>query len=264
MTVEQWYGELSDEDPRLGGFSLEWERTKVLIGRVLPPPPAVVADIAGGTGRYAAWLATAGYEVSLLDLVPRHVERARQRASAEGLRIDCVLGDARALPWADQAFDVVLVMGALYHLPERGDRLACLAQAHRVLRPGGALVTAQICRWASLFDGYRQGFVADPAFRAILDQDLATGRHDNPALVPHYFTTAYFHTPDEVGQELADAGFQDIQVLPVEGFTSLTGVPEALQTAQGLPVVLADIRATEAVSELLAASSHLLGLARKP
>lgn len=262
MTVSSYYAEAFDESKRLGPDSIEWLRSQELINRILPEPPARIADVAGGTGPYARWLAESGHDVALLDLVPAHVEHARADAEASGLSIDCVVGDARALPWPDGSFDVVLLMGALYHLQERDDRLACLAEAHRVLRPGGALVTAHIARWASLVDGYRYGFVTDERFRTILDRDLTTGRHDNPSGHPDWFTTAYFHTPPEIAGELSGTGFVEVQVLPVEGFTSATGIPAQLG-ADDLAVVLDHIAATEQEPALLGASSHLIGLARK-
>ena len=81
---------------------------------------------------------------------------------------------------------------------------------------------------------------------------------------PSWFTTAYFHTPEEIPVELASVGFEAISVLPVEGFTSATGVPDALRHEAGRKTVLHHVRATEADPALLGVSSHLLSLARKP
>ena len=262
MTVQEWYEGHDDEEARLDGFSVEWLRTTHVLERVLPPAPARVADIAGGTGRYAAWLAGRGHTVDLLDLTPSHVRLARERTA--GLPVTCVVGDARTLPWPDATFDAALVMGALYHLQDRADRLACLAEASRVLRPGGVLVTAHIGRWASLFDGYHRGMITDPAFRAIVDADLATGNHDNPAMRPGWFTTAHFHTPAEVRDELTIAGFEDVRVVAVEGFVSHLDVPDWCRDGEGLARLLADLAATESVPELMGTSDHLLGLARRP
>src|SRR5207249_1849236 len=110
---------------------LEFVRTQELLSRFLPAPPAIVLDVGGGPGRYAACLATAGYTVTVLDPVPLHVEQA----GAAGL--DAVLGDARSLPWEDARADAVLCLGPLYHLRAPHDRLAALTEARRVLRPGG-------------------------------------------------------------------------------------------------------------------------------
>ncbi|HET7725435.1 MAG TPA: methyltransferase domain-containing protein, partial [Propionibacteriaceae bacterium] len=160
-------------------------------------------------------------------------------------------------------FDVVLVMGALYHLQDRDDRLTCLREAHRVLKPGGALVASYISRWASLFDGYRYGFVADSRFAAILDEDLSSGRHENSFGHPSWFTSSYFHTPDEIRDELASVRFEGIQVLPVEGFTSVTGLPDDVRTEAGMEQVLAHLRATETEPALVGVSSHLISISRK-
>ena len=131
------------------------------------------------------------------------------------------------------------------------------------MKQGGALVASYISRWASLFDGYRNGFVADGRFAAILDEDLSSGRHENPFDHPLWFTTSYFHTPAEIPEELAVVGFEGIQVLPVEGFTSVSGVPEDLRTEVGMVTVLDHLRVTETEPALIGVSSHLVSLSRK-
>src|SRR6476469_1185237 len=55
--------------------AVEYERTREILLRRLPPAPAVVADIGGGPGRYAVWLASLGYQVEHRDLMPLHVEQ---------------------------------------------------------------------------------------------------------------------------------------------------------------------------------------------
>ena len=62
-----------ERDRLLGGQgALELARTQVLLERYLPAPPAVIADVGGGPGRYAIWLAERGYRVHLVDPVPLH------------------------------------------------------------------------------------------------------------------------------------------------------------------------------------------------
>jgi len=49
--------------------------------------------------------------------------------------------------------------------------------------------------------------VSDPLFLGILTQDLKNGQHRNPANIRDYFTTAFFHHPDELQHEMQEAGF---------------------------------------------------------
>jgi hypothetical protein len=64
------------EQQRLGPLSLERVRTWELLGRHLPPPPAVVLDIGGAAGVYALPLAANGYQVHLVDPLALHVQQA--------------------------------------------------------------------------------------------------------------------------------------------------------------------------------------------
>lgn len=174
-----------------------------LLSRHLPIPPARVLDVGGGPGVYAVWLAGLGYDVHLIDPVPLHVEQARAAAAPAGVVIEASVGDARKLPGPDGSADAVLLMGPLYHLTERDDRVAALAEARRVARPGGVVAGVGISRHASLLDGLVRRLIDDPRFRAILDRDLADGQHRNPTDRLDYFTTTFFHRPEDLVAEAA-------------------------------------------------------------
>jgi 2-polyprenyl-3-methyl-5-hydroxy-6-metoxy-1,4-benzoquinol methylase len=60
-----------------GASRIEFDRTKELLGRVLPPPPATILDVGGGPGAYAEWLAGQAHDVRLIDPLPLRVEEAR-------------------------------------------------------------------------------------------------------------------------------------------------------------------------------------------
>ena len=112
-----------------------------------------------------------------------------------------------------------MLFGPLYHLTRAADRQQALSEARRVLRPGGRLLAMAICRFASLLDGLYQGWLDDPDFRPIVDQDLLDGQHRNPdpAGRPEFFTTAYFHTSDGLADEIERAGFTGVTIYGVEG-----------------------------------------------
>jgi ubiquinone/menaquinone biosynthesis C-methylase UbiE len=265
----QSYYALGAERGRLRGPGgrLEFVRTQELLARFLPPPPAIVADVGGGAGVYALPLAAAGYQVHLLDPIELHVEQALVQAREQRVPLASArVGDARRLPYADASLDAALLLGPLYHLTDRDVRVTALADARRVLRPGGRLAAAAISRFASTFDGLARGFLTDPRFERIVDGDVHSGQHRNPDLEgrPEWFTTAYFHHPDELRGELGDAGFRVEAVLAVEGPGAFRPELDAwLEDGERRDVLLRAIERVESEPSVLGASAHLLAFGSK-
>ena len=152
--IVEHYDREIDEGRRItqGLGQLELLRTREIVRRHLPPAPRRILDVGGGTGVHAAWLASDGHDVHLIDRVPRHVDQARRLAPGPG-RVTAAVGDARDLAAARASFDAVLLLGPLYHLTERADRIRVLREAARVVRPAGVVFAAAVSRFASLFDG---------------------------------------------------------------------------------------------------------------
>ncbi len=252
------YYELGKEAGRLAASApgrLEFLRTQELLRRWLPLPPADVLDVGGGAGVHARWLSADGYHVTLIDPVPTHVDEA---AALGGFGAE--VGDARALAAPDGSVDAVLLLGPLYHLVEREDRLLALAQAHRVLRSGGVIAAAAVGRYGAMLELAAQGRL-DASTEPRLEQVHRTGRHD-PSLG---FTTAYFHRPDELAAEVQEAGFSGVSVVGVEGPTwtalQVRGV-EGFEE-QFLSAAMVCALMSEGEPALSWASSHLLAVGRK-
>lgn len=262
-----YYGQ-GGEEPRLSGGEgrLEFLRTMELLARYLPPAPAVVYDVGGGAGAYAFPLAAQGYEVHLLDAVPLHVEQALAASAAQPAHpvASAIVGDARELPFEDGSADAVLLLGPLYHLTQREDRVQALREARRVVRPGGVVCAAAISRFASALDGLVKGFLADPAFIRIVERDLADGQHRNPTGKPGYFTTAFFHHPDELAAEVTDAGLTHEATLAVEGPGWLAQPFEDYwdDEARREQLLLA-VRLLESEPSVMGATGHMLAVGRR-
>jgi ubiquinone/menaquinone biosynthesis C-methylase UbiE len=150
---------------------LEFLRTQEILRRSLTTPVTLL-DVGGGTGVHAEWLARDGHTVHLIDVVPEHVDAA---AMLRG--VTAQVGDARQLPAADGSVDAVVMLGPLYHLIDSADRVRALAEARRVLRPGGVLAAAGISRYLSAVEAGTNGTL-DADLISSVEEVIATGHYD--------------------------------------------------------------------------------------
>ena len=263
------YEELGQEERRLftpvSGI-LEFARSQELIRRHLPPPVQVVLDVGGGPGAYSCWLAREGYEVHLIDPVPRHLEQAKLASDNQPVHpiASVSQGNALSLPQRDEVSDAVLLMGPLYHLTRRDDRLRALHEARRVLRPGGLVFASAINRFASLLDGLKRGLIDDPCFVQILQRDMAEGQHRNRQNTEGYFTTAYFHRPEELEAEIGEAGLTLKELVAVQGPGWLAeDFPSRWSDPRRRAQLLGLVRAVEHEATLFGMSPHLMAIAER-
>lgn len=264
----QRYYELGLEADRLSTAvgELERVRTQEIIQRYLPDPPSIILDVGGGPGTYACWLAERGYEVHLVDPVPLHLEQAWAASTRQAPSpiASIHLGDARRLAFADACAQVVLLLGPLYHLTRRRERISALQEAHRVLERGGLLFAVGISRFASTLAGLIEGHFQDPAFIEIAKQDLADGQHRNPTRKASYFTTSFFHHPSELKAEVREAGFSLESLLSVEGAAVFLQDLEAQWEDHGQRETILDaVRWLEDEPSLLGLTGHLAVIGRK-
>jgi ubiquinone/menaquinone biosynthesis C-methylase UbiE len=215
---------------------------------------------------YALPLAREGYSVHLIDPVPLHVDQARETSALQrdASLASAQVGDARRLMYDDDSVEAVLLLGPLYHLTSRDDRLRALREAYRVVRPGGVLAAAAISRFASTYDGLLRGFLEDPSFEEIVERDVREGQHRNPTGRPEWFTTAYFHLPEELRDEVIEAGFKVEALVGIEGpGWVLPDLDSWLEDAHRRSRLLHAIRRVETEPSLLGASAHILVVGRR-
>ena len=172
-------------------------------------PGAKILDVGAGAGEYSLYFARKGYQVSALELADANIA-AFQAKIMDRDYIDLVQGNALDLRRYDSnAFDVVLLLGPLYHLHEEADKLHCIEEARRVCKPDGkiffafisndiVILTMQQCQEDYLVNG---------------DYNKDTFRLDDFPFV--------FHTPDRCRELLTKAGIQICHEVASDGASEL-------------------------------------------
>jgi ubiquinone/menaquinone biosynthesis C-methylase UbiE len=168
-----------------------------------------VLDLGSGQGIDLVRYARAGARATGIDLTPRHVELAQQHASAIGVGVNIVEGDAENLPFADASFDRVASNGVLHHTP---DMPAALREIRRVLRPGGEARIIVYNRrsyhywlgqvlWSGIIN--RQ-LLEERSMEGVLSRGVEVSSIEARPLVRVY-------SPPQLRSMLADTGFHQIR-----------------------------------------------------
>ncbi|WP_100446381.1 class I SAM-dependent methyltransferase [Glycomyces xiaoerkulensis] len=255
------YYERGGEAVRLtadGQGRLEFARMRDLIRRLLPGDRLDVLDVGGATGVHAEWLAADGHRVTLVDPVESQVA-----AAAELPGVEALVGDARELPCGDDAFDAVLLMGPIYHLTDRSERVRALREASRAARPGAVVAAVTINRAAGWLDflcrrvgGGAATISYEESLRALREGDI--GYFDLGL-----FTTAYLHHPGEIADEFTEAGLGGPDQFAVQGPAGvIPDLHDVLDHEEAAVHYMEAMRGLEAEPSLLGASAHLLTVAR--
>ncbi|MFD5225442.1 class I SAM-dependent methyltransferase [Microbacterium sp. NPDC058342] len=253
--IQTYYGELFDEHIRLTTRSaqgpLEFQRTQEIIRA--HAPEGRVLDIGGGAGIHSRALMDAGYRVEMIDPVPRHVDRAREAGVAASL------GDARELGFDDDSFDTAILLGPLYHLASRADRVTALREAARVVRPGGAVLAAGLSRYVA-FGATSLGRPVPSPMPGEWAALIADGTPGSGLRFP----AGHFHTAEELQAEVEDAGLLVHGVFGVEGPAGLYLEQAGAVSDEIRHAALMLARAASSMEGIRDQSAHLLAVAHVP
>ena len=221
--IEKYYDQKAQQEwDRLERHRTEFAVTMRAFEEYLPKPPAKVLDIGGGPGRYAISLTQQGYTVTLVDLSKNCLEFAKDRAKEAGVELaGYVHGNATDLAqFPSESYNVVLLMGPLYHLLTIEDRQKALHEAGRVLRSGGSIFASFIGRYAQIRYAAKHVPTWIVEHRQRCEELLATGvlkaRPEGGG-----FTDAYFAHPSEIKPFMEEGGFETLDLIACEGVISM-------------------------------------------
>lgn len=218
--IRNYYKSFDEQNRLLSSNSgrLEFETTMEILKKYLPEKAAVL-DLGGGAGAYSFPLAAEGYEVYLADLSEDLIEKAKKFGKTQDA---CpVAYDVRNATdlgaYRDEQFDVVIVLGPLYHLLEEAERKQCVSEIRRVLKPGGLVFAGFIPRLSGsigIVDRYfnHPGQVNEN----ILQRVFETGRFSN--LLDVGFQEGYYPSVDEIEELFSANGFGKKLIRSLRGF----------------------------------------------
>lgn len=243
---------------------IEFERTKEILLEELPPPPAVIYDIGGGYGEYSFWLTSLGYEVYLYDIAEENIRMSDDMARECGLTLkESKVADARSIDKTDGSADAILLFGPLYHIIEPEERMLCLKECYRLLKPNGILFTANITRYSTMIkyvaEYERRPYLDDEDFYNMIANTVDTGVHTKKPM-----GLAYFHTPEELKYEIETAGFTDVDVRGVIGPCWLIrNLDEAWEDVEKRETIMKIVRLLEKEESIMGLSTHFLSISRR-
>lgn len=252
---------------------IEFERTKELLREHLPKPPAVIYDIGGAYGEYSWWLASLGYEVHLFDLSERNIEMS---AELQEEYPNCALAaaevcDARKVNRADKSADAILLMGPLYHIVDRDERIAAIKESKRLLKDNGVLFSAAITPyatllWATSVFGKDNRLLEEPAFMQMVERELCDGEHVRPdESITSYrgIGRSHFHSAERLKSELEQAGFTDTQIHGVVGAAWIApNLDELWKDEKARAALMNTVRLVDGREDIIGFSTHLLGISK--
>ncbi|UCE05115.1 MAG: class I SAM-dependent methyltransferase [bacterium] len=260
---EMYDNNVDREDSRLDRHQLEFDITLRFFEEYIPANSNIL-EIGSATGKYTLKLAEQGHTITAVDFSKNLLKSCKERVTSAGLeeKVSFIAADARDLSSITKAsFDVVLLMGPLYHLVEEEDRKKALKEAYEKLKPGGLIFSALISRYGIL----GQLIVSQPDWierRDEVHSILTYGR--DPDDSPAGGFRGYFAILSEVTPLHESAGFKKIILAGVEpaisaydeSYNRLTGRQRQLWID-----LLYEISNEES---MIASSRHLLFIGRKP
>ena len=181
---------------------------------------AEVLDLGGGPGRYTIELAKMGFTLHLADLSQTLLNQAKTKIDELGLKNIKSITQVNATDlsnYPSYSFDAVLLFGPLYHLTNENERLSCVKEVQRVLKPQG-LVFASYIPYLTGAIGVAAWmfYFSDQVSVETLNRVFANGIFNNNA--NRGFQEGYYPPSDEIVSLFSQNGFSKVLLRSIRGW----------------------------------------------
>ncbi len=201
----------SDENTRLNkskAARVEFHTTVRYIEKYLTSDSKIL-DIGAGAGEYSLYFSRRGYDVSALELSEDNIRTFKSKLASDD-QLSIVQGNALDLSrYENQSFDVVLLLGPLYHLHSDTDKLKCISEARRVCKESGVI-----------FFGFISNDIVVLTMQQAHADYLLNGAYDKDTFKLYDFPFV-FHTLPRCRTLLKEAGIEILHEIAVDGVSEL-------------------------------------------
>lgn len=215
--VASYYNEhVTEEGGRLDYNELEMPQTLRFVRKYIKRG-AKILDLACGTGRYASVLLEMGYKLALNDISEKNVELVKNKFGKNKNIISIERSDAIDSGFLQKpGWDAILLLGPLYHMPDKTARLNMLKCSGNALSAKGYLFSAFMSRVHAFIYGLKQeGF--DISDGNSLAELWDKGRSDNIKNAGGWLRYTYFDFPEVVNPLITEAGLKPLHLIGIEG-----------------------------------------------
>jgi S-adenosylmethionine-dependent methyltransferase len=213
--IEYWYDTEYDEWERLEHHKIEFDITIRFLDDFIKGENLDIFDIGGGPGRYSMYLRERGHKVTLLDLSKKNIEVARRKSLEKGIALEGYIhGNALELEGIKHQYDVILMMGPLYHLMEESERRMAVEGALKLLKHNGIMIVTFISSYAPIQDYLLHLYPIESV------QDLLSYLQNGENKEGKGFTTAYFINPNEAKEFMNSCGLKEVTFAGIESILS--------------------------------------------
>ncbi|CAM4491013.1 class I SAM-dependent methyltransferase [Paenibacillus tarimensis] len=216
------YYESIDEASRFSRNSrrIEFLTTNHVLEKIIPEGGKIL-DVGAGTGIYSFYYAERKHKVVAIDITPKHIDIINEQAEQTGITLDAYVGNAIDLSgFHSEEFDFVMCFGPMYHITNIDDRIACIRECLRVLKPGGHLAVAYINKFSimPMLATREQQYIRYSVIDKVVNEGIIREGDEDC-----FWTDAYFTSPDEI-----EAFMNQFDVIPVE-HAATDGISHTIQ-----------------------------------